>query len=195
MTAISKIQDLVGRLFDAEAAAQRVIDTVHENIHEAKGFFVSYSVPSLGAMTSPNDMITLTFTTPDTTKWPHLQFEAKGTAGWRVRLIEAPTGGGETQTEQLEIFNNNRNSVDVSGLIALDDTPGEVSYDATLVTGGKILFDEYIQGPGGPFASASSLGSRDEIMLKQNTKYQLSLFGTDTDPATLKMLWYEHTNL
>lgn len=40
-----------------------------------------------------------------------------------------------------------------------------------------------------------AIGSgRDEIVLKQNTKYQLSLYGTDADPATLMMDWYEHTD-
>lgn len=194
MTPLSKLQDLFGRMFETEVSAAKVIDTVHENIHDEKGFFVTYSVLSLGAMTSPDDTITLTFTTPDTVEWSHFKFEVKGTAGWRVRMIEAPTGGGASQTEQFEIYNANRNSANISSFIALDSTPGEVSYDATLATGGKTLLDEYIEGAGLPFTSASSVGGRDEIVLKQNTKYQLSVFGTDTDPATIKMSWYEHTN-
>ena len=194
MTAISRIQQLLNSAKDSISNALTWISASHEEIHGGNKFFVSYSVADLGAMTSPADMITLTFTTPNTTKWSHFQFEVTGTAGWRVRMIEAPSGGAETQTGQFVIYNNNRNSAKVSTLIALDSTAGEVSYDATLATGGVTLLDEYLKGTGGPFASASSLGSRDEIILKQNTKYQISVFGTANDPATIKMLWYEHTN-
>lgn len=194
MTAISRIAQILNRCVDASTFAAKIISYPHAEIHEGNGFFVSYSVPSLGAMTSPDDMVTLTFTTPDTVRWPHFRFYGQGTGGWRVRMIEAPTGGGATQTEQLEVFNNDRNCSIVSTVIALDSTPGEVSYDATLATGGKTLLDEYIPGGGGPFSSVSLSGTREEIILKQNTKYQVSVYGTDADPATLKLTWYEHEN-
>lgn len=181
---------------DGNTNALRVISHPHHEIHGGSAYFVVYSVPSLGVMATPDDMITLTWTTPNTAKWGHFQFACKGTSGWRVRLIEAPTGGAENQTGQLPIYNNERNSGNTSGFIALDSTSGEVSYDATLATGGNTLIDQYIEGSTGFFSSSSGdAASREEIILKQNTKYQVSLYGTDGDPATIKMAWYEHTNI
>lgn len=164
----------------------------HHEIHAGDSFYVAYSVESLGGMAAPDDMITLTFTTPDSLAWSHFTFFAIGTGGWRLRFIEAPTGGAASQTEQLPIINRNRNSLKTSGLIALDATEGEVSYDATLATGGNTLWDEYVAGE--PKVSGFGGSGRHEMILRQNTKYQLSLYGTDMDPATLIMDWYEHTS-
>jgi len=187
--------DSLGRIarIDPTTWVLAMIDYAHYETHGGSRFFRNYSVASLGAMTTPTDMITLTWTTPDTAKWEHFTFYAIGTGGWRTRLIEAPTGGGASPTGKFAMLNHQRNSPKVSTCIALDGTAGSISYDATLVTGGTTLWDEYM--PGGSKISGIAVGSdRDEIVLKQNTKYQLSLFGTDTDPATLHLDWYEHTN-
>ncbi len=177
---------------DASTNSAQTVSYPHHETHAGSRYYLTYSVESLGAMTTPADMITLTWTTPDTTKWEHFTFWAKGTGGWRLRLIEAPSGGAESQTEQLVMLNKNRNSDNVATCIALDSTAGEVSYDATLATGGTSLWDEYIVG--GSKTSGNVGEDRDEIVMKQNTKYQLSLYGTDTDPATLHVDWYEHTD-
>ena len=193
-----QIQGLIGTdsrrtvWLDKATGALIFLDYPHHEIHAGDRFYVMYSVASLGAMAAPDDMITLTFTTPNTTKWGHFSFLAIGTGGWRLRLIEAPSGGAASQTEQLSVLNRNRNSSKVSTMIALDSTAGEVSYDATLATGGTALWDEYV--PGGSKVAGLVGSGRDEIVLKQNTKYQLSLYGTDADPATLMMDWYEHTD-
>jgi hypothetical protein len=168
------------------------IDYVHHEAHDGKRFYVTYSVASLGAMETPADMITLTWTTPNTTEWEHFTFWAAGSSGARVRLIEAPTGGAEDQTEQLAVLNHNRNSDNASSAIALDSTAGEVSYDATLATGGITLWDEYISG--GKQVGDTVGSDRDEIVLKQNTKYQLSIYDTGNNVGTLHIDWYEHTN-
>jgi hypothetical protein len=143
-------------------------------------------------MTTPDDMITLTWTTPDTTAWEHFTFWGEGISGARVRLIEAPSGGAESQTEQFPVLNHNRNSDRIASCIALDSTVGEVSYDATLATGGTSLWDQYVAG--GKQAGGQSGSDRDEIILKQNTKYQLSIFDAGNNPATLHIDWYELTN-
>lgn len=180
---------------DQKSGSILTVDYAHHEKHEGDDFFVVYSVPSLGAMSSPDDTITLTFNTPDTTKWGHFIFRVTGTGGWLIRLIEAPTGGAETPTGTLPIYNSNRNMAIVSTFTDISGTPGVVSYDATLATGGNILWSEYIAGNSGPQTGGDVGGHDEEIILKQNTLYQLSLFGTDADPATLKIGWYEHTNL
>lgn len=168
-------------------------DYAHHEIEKGKAFYVMYSVASLGAMTTPDDMITLDFTTPDTTKWGHFTFAVKGSAGWRVRLIEAPTGGAATPTGQFSILNHNRNSA-IASTFTDGSTADQVNYDSTLATGGTTLWDEYMEGSGGPQSGGTGSGARDEIVLKQNTKYQASIYGTDASAATLYINWYEHTD-
>jgi len=178
--------------FDATTWAALFMSYPHHEAHQGKRFYRNYSVPSLGALTSPDDTISLTWVTPDTAVWEHFTFYGTGTGGWRLRLIEAPTGGAASPTGKFSLLNHQRNSPNVSTALAIDGTAGQVSYDATLATGGVTLWDDYI--PGGSKVSGTIGSDRDEIILKQNTKYQLSLFGTDTDPATVHIDWYEHTN-
>lgn len=178
---------------DSTTNALNTIAYAHHEAHEGNRFFVQYSVADLGAMTTPNDMITLTFTTPDTAKWGHFIFTATGSSGWLVRLIEAPTGGAATPTGVLLILNKNRNSSKKS-TVSDGTTAGQVSYDATLATGGTTLWNGYIEGSTSGITGTGFSGKRDEIILKQNTQYQLSIFGTDAEAATLYIDWYEHTN-
>ena len=133
-------------IVDSSTRSLVTVNYEDNKIHEGDDFFLTYSVASLGAMTLPDDMITLTFTTPDTTKWGHFKFKIVGTAGWRIRLIEAPTGGGATPTGSLSILNSNRNSSVTSGFLDVAGTPvvNKISYDATLATGGITLLDEYL---------------------------------------------------
>ena len=180
---------------DGNTGALIGITYPHHEAHGGSAYYRLYSVASLGAMTTPNDMITLDWTTPNTTKWSHMDFRVKGVAGWRVRLIEAPTGGAEDPTGQLTVFNRDRNSSNTS-TVTDGSTAGQINYDSTLATGGTTLWDEYMEGntTNLPSTTNAKTGERDEIILKQNTKYQLSLFGTDNFPATLYLSWYEHTN-
>ena len=170
-----------------------VIDYAHHEKHSGSDFFLVYSVVSLGALLAPDDTMTLTFTTPNTTKWGHFTFRVTGTGGWRVRLIEAPTGGGITPTGSLTLLNSNRNSSTTSTFLDVAAAPvaGKVSYGATLATGGTTLIDEYIHGD--KFI-AGAANHDEEIILKQNTAYQVSLYGIETDPATIRIGFYEHTN-
>lgn len=184
-------------LIDDISGALIAINNAHKEIHEGEDFFVIHSIPSLGAQTTPDDMVTLTFTTPDTSKWGHFEFRVIGTGGWRVRLIEAPSGGMATPTGSLNILNSNRNSSNVSTFKDVAGSPasGKVSYDATLATGGITVWDEYLAGSSGPQSGGEIAGHDQEIILKQNTTYQLSVYGTDTDPISIRISWYEHANI
>lgn len=173
---------------DGESESLGVIDVAHRKGHDGKRFYVMYSVASLGAMTTPDDMITIDFTTG--TSDLHFAFSAIGTAGWRVRLIEAPTGGAASPAGQLTILNHNRGSSTAS-TVTDGSTAGQVNYDSTLATGGVTLWDEYLGGASGPFAVGTLGGARNELELLPSTKYQLSLYGTDTNPGTLVIDWYE----
>jgi len=179
---------------DKTTNALTTIGYAHHEAHAGSRFYVQYSVADVGAATTPTDMMTLSFTTSDTAKWDHFLFLGTGTSGWRLRLIEAPTAGAATATGTLPIINHQRNSTKVSVTTNIAGTAAVVDYDATLATGGLTLWDDYIAGSTTGQTGNGSSAARDEIILKQNTTYQLSLYGTDNDAGTLYIDWYEHTN-
>ena len=182
---------------DASSGSLLEINNEHGKVHAGEHYNVQYSVASLGVATTPNDMMTLTWTTPDTAKWLHMIVAAVSSSGARFRLIEGGSGGGTGPTGIITAYNSNRNSDNTSGIINAESTPaaGSVSYDATLVTGGKSLVDVFIgaDGQGNTFVAGSDRGMQ-EWMLKQGTQYQVSILETDNVPGTLQLSWYDNTN-
>ena len=174
-----------GTAIDAATNAVNTLTYSHHEVHEGNHFYVLYSVPSLGAMTTPDDMIQLHFATPDTTKWLHMIFHAKSGGAARFRITEAPSGGLATPTGTLTIFNKNRNSSNTSGLAS-------VSYDGTAASGGTLLADEYVGE--GRTGAGESRGAQEWI-LKQNTTYAVSLYDTTAITASIVLDWYEHTSI
>ena len=104
---LAKLVDIFKKATDKTVQSLQTIDYAHHEVHEGSRFYVQYGVASLGALTSPDDMITLTFKTPNTLKWDHFIFLVTGSSGFRIRLIEAPTGGAATATGTIEIQNKN----------------------------------------------------------------------------------------
>jgi len=191
---IPKMTDILNKAIDTSTNALTFVDYDHHETHGGSRFYVHYGVASLGAMTTPDDTITLTFKTPDTAKWGHFIFLAEGSSGMRVRLIEAPTGGAASATGTIDILNKARNYQNTKkSTFSNGSTAGVVNYDATLATGGVSLWDNYISGATVGRTGSGSSGKRDELVLMKNTTYQLSIYGTATEPATLYIDWYEHT--
>jgi hypothetical protein len=177
---------------DAATNAINVIEYEHHEIHAGSSYLVVYSVANLGAMSTPNDMIQLSFATPNTAKWMHMVIMVQSGGAALFTLTEAPTGGMETPTGTLPAYNKNRNSTNTSGILsATDGTAGVVSYDGTAATGGAVLWSEYV---GQGTASKGEGGGRFELILKQNTVYAVSLYDTTAITASIMMDWYEHTN-
>ena len=185
----------MGLMEDRSTNARNCISYEHHEVHAGSHFEVSYSVASIGALTTPDDAITLSWKTPDSLKEMHIIFSAICEGGARVRFIEGKTGGGATPTGVLAAYNSNRRS-DTTSLVrdVAGANVGNMSYDATIFTGGTTILDEYLAGVG-PGVNDEASGSRgtQEWILERNTLYQLSIFDTGTVPATLKVTWYEHT--
>jgi hypothetical protein len=56
------------------------------------------------------------------------------------------------------------------------------------------LIDEYLPGSGsGPISSPVGASRENEIILKKDEFYQLSIFEAGTVPGSIKISWYEHT--
>lgn len=180
---------------DAATHALVGITYEHYEVHGGDHFNVQYSVASLGAASSPEDMMTLTWKTPNTARWLHMTVAAISSSGARFKFIEGGTSGGANPTGIITAYDANRNTGNMSAIINIASTPaaGSVSYDATLVTGGASLVDVFIgaDGQGNTFVAGSDRGQQ-EWVLKQDTQYQVSILEADNVPGTLQLSFYEH---
>ncbi len=158
---------------DLIAEAPIIIDWSAAMVNQGRHFFLTYSVADVGAASTPTDMMTLSWKTPNTTVWEHFAFMAIGTAGAQIRLIEGKTGGGASPTGVLQTYNNNRNSSDASTILDVaGGNASKVSNDATLFTGGLSLLDEYITALGiVTFYSGNKNQGDNKLLMKQNTVY------------------------
>ena len=167
---------------DEKTGAATIIDYEHHEVHEGSHYFCSYSVASIGAMTTPDDMIQLTWATPNSTKLWHLTIGGKCGATALYKFTEGWTGGGVSPTGSLVGYNRNRNYKNAS-------TP--IYYDATEVTGGIVLEQEYVAA--GKFGAGESRGAQ-EWVLRPSENYAVSLYLNAANEAELELNWYEHSN-
>lgn len=159
------------------------MDYAHHEIHEGDHYF--YTDYDGDVDTAGPKYYRLT--TPNTTKWIHLNLNlySEGVGTWQ--LFENPTvnAAGTTATT----FNNNRNSGNTAGLV--------VAYDATSTADGTLL-KTWRTGSGTtvPTRVGSSSSRDEEIILKQAEDYFIK-FTPDADNAKtkLELEWYEHTNV
>jgi len=167
---------------DVQTRALITIDYEHHEVH-AGSHFIYYDYDADVDTAGPKYY---RLTTPDTTKWIHMQFvlQSEGAGTWQ--LFENPTvnAAGTTATT----FNNDRNSATAAGLV--------VAYDATSTADGtQIKIWRTGSGTNAPSRAGTESRSSVELILKQNEDYFLK-FTPDSDNCKTKveMLWYEHTN-
>jgi hypothetical protein len=161
----------------------QTIEYEHHEVH-AGSHFIYYDYDSDVDTASPKYY---RLTTPNTTKWAHIQFVlySEGFGTWQ--LFENPTvnAAGTTATT----FNNDRNSETAATLV--------IAYDATSTADGtQIKVWRTGSGTNAPQRAGSESRASVELILKQNEDYFLK-FTPDADNAKTKVevLWYEHTNI
>jgi len=173
-------------VIDSTTRVLPTCDFLDYSIREGRGFEIMWGVADIGAATTPNDMITLSFTTPaSTVALMHLFLEVSGPATALLTLIEGKTGGGATPTGTVTSFNSDRGSSAVS---AVTDVAGanatKMSYDATAFTGGTTLLSKYL-GPDLEYVSKRG------IVLAPATIYQVGLLETTNVAADIHLRWVE----
>ena len=156
----------------------KTISGPHHEIHEGKSYHVHYSVASIGALTTPDDAIQISWTTPGGPSQMNMVIHAQCGASALYKFTEGWTGAGVSPTGTLTGHNKNR---------AFPDSSITFSYDATLVTGGTVLEQEYVAT--GKFSAGESRDSQEWI-LDVNTKYAVSLFLAAAEIATISLEWY-----
>jgi hypothetical protein len=167
---------------DASTHSLQTIDYAHHEIHTGGHFFYT---------DFDNDVDTASpkyyrLTTPDTTKWIHMNLTlySEGAGTWQ--LFENPTvnaaGTGAT------VFNNNRNSATVAGLVIATDPTSTA--DGTLLKSWRTG-----SGTAVPTRVGSASGRDEEIILKQNEDYFIKFTpDADNSKTKLELEWYEHTD-
>lgn len=167
---------------DTSTHSIQTIEYEHHEIHAGSHFFY-YDYDNDVDTAAPKYY---RITTPNTTKWSHIQFilSSEGAGTWQ--LFENPTinAAGTTAT----VFNNDRNSLTAATLV--------VAFDATTTSDGtQIKVWRTGSGTTAPSRVGTESRSSVEVILKQSEDYVLK-FTPDADNCKTKveMLWYEHTN-
>lgn len=161
--------------YDEMSRLLATIDAEHSAIH--KGWHFNYA--DYETNIDNGTTIDFTFTTPDTAEWTHFIFKAYSSLGITVELYEGATGvsGGTAITPR----NNNRNSVNTSGVILLKDPT--ITDDGTRAAGFLAGADR----------TAGSAGRENEFILKQNTTYITRITSlANSNSITWDAEWYEY---
>lgn len=103
-----------------------------------------------------------------------------------LSLYEAPTITDGTL--QFTKMNCDRRSAKTGTFI--------LYYNPTAVSGGTLLFTDYIATGGGPKGTGGTTVGINEVVFKPNTKYVLAITntGTQTSNVQINYLWYESSN-
>lgn len=171
-----------GAEVDAISLAAVGIDTVHDRIHDGQAFSISDRATPVNIATPKKYL----FITPNTGLRAHFIFSVHTEPGARIQFFEGTTvsANGTPLTPQ----NNNRNSTNTALL--------SVFADPTVTGDGTSLFDrEEGTATVGPTKGVGlELAHTNEIILKQNTKYELKITPLSNNTvASTELDWYEVT--
>jgi hypothetical protein len=178
-----KISDTESRIVrvDASTHALMAVTYEHHEVHAGSHYEVRINkdVPNAGAYN-------IAFTTPDTTKWAHMIFGVSVELEADVLLYEDITSftGGTAVTP----INNNRNSVNTSGLV-------DMEWDTTPTLGTPLELAHMVLGSGR--VSGGEARGAAEFVLKQNTTYIMLITnqsGSAANEVIIFLNWYEHTS-
>lgn len=159
----------------------QVIEYEHHEIHAGSHFFVT----DYQTINSGNSVDWL-ITAPNTTKWAHMVIFVEGTAVTTIVLYE---GSDRTGSAALTAVNSNRNSATAATTtvhrgVAAGSTDGTAIWQ---ISGGSATAQS---------RSGQEGRKENEIILKQNTKYNLKVTsGTAGNIVSVHFGWYEHTNV
>ena len=168
---------------DQTTDASSIVDYEHKEVHTGDAFYVTGS-----AEIDATQLISHRFTTPNTAEWMHFYFVVEAQGSVTVQIIEGISNLIESSTG---IYNRNRNYSD-----ALATMTHEV-YNNTAGTGGTVIWAWTSGGAIGATARSPGVTRQSgEIVLKQNTKYEVKITSNVNDNTiTAYVTWYEHTNV
>ena len=159
------------------------IDYEHHEVHQGSHYYLTdYTTLASDA--------TLKFvvTTPNTTEWTHFTFALDSTGQTTVITYEDSTVPS-TDVTPIVPFNNNRNSVNTSGL-TVGTVVAFASSDGTKIAGRSFGIEANPAQIRGGNAERSK-----ELVLKQNSTYVIAIASQSaTNIVSYDASWYEHTS-
>jgi len=166
---------------DASTEAQITITYGHHELHDG----TAYSCSDVVNVSSTTQYWMVT--TPDTTAWAHMIFDAECTGEMLLTITE---GADRTGTTALSKINHNRNSANTSGLTM------HRGYSAGTTNGAVTLRSTRVgsTGVGSKTISGGGLRGQNEYILKQNTKYIIAATTYANVYVSLHLEFYEHTD-
>lgn len=164
---------------DAITGAFTTVDYAHHEIHSGSHYYIEgIATMALG------DSIMIKLVTPNTTKWAHFLWEITSSDVLTTILYE-DVSGGMAGGSGITPLNNNRNSVNTSGLT--------ITQGVTIATD---LGTTISQCKWGTKQAGGGQSREDEIILKQDATYlRLFVSGANGNLVCFKAIWYEHTSL
>jgi hypothetical protein len=155
----------------------------HHMVHEGNLYRIS-DVQNVNTTT-----LKWMLTTPNTTKWMHMTFPFECTGEMTMLITE---GADRTGTNLLTAVNRNRNSGNTATLVV------HRAYSDGSTDGATTILTSRVGATGiAPSKTLAVSGTRaeSEWILKQNTKYIVSVTTYADVYVTARFDWYEHTNL
>ena len=174
--------------FDKTTGGLLTIDYAHHEIHDGGSYRASHS-----AAGGSGTKATVSFKTPDTSKWLHVVIGARSNVEAIYTLGEAATVTASSGSDYAP-RNRNRNSTNTSGVSGAGSAggAGNCTIGATVTGFGTVL--EVIHFGDGKKAGGDARGSAEWI-LKPNTVYAAEVESQAvTSEVSIDIDWYEHTN-
>ena len=173
---------------DGTTASLLVIDHTHHKIHE--GVMYHATANAAGGL---GTKATLSFTTPNTTKWAHMLIHTRSNVEAIYTLGEGATITAASGSN-WPATNKNRNSTNTSDMISAGSSSGAgyITVNATVTSAGNVIDNDHF----GIGRSGGESRNDDEWILKQNTTYAAEVISeAATSEVSISIEWYEHTDL
>lgn len=170
---------------DPATSSLQVVDYDHHEIHSGSHFEIVGNVNL-----SVNNVLDIQITTPNTDKWAHLSTVLSVESETNIYIYENVTIN--TAGTSVTPLNNNRNSVNTSGLTFATITNTSVANaNADTAVAGATQLANLIIGAG---KDAGSDSRGREIILKQNEDYSIRFIANSAGYVNYNLQWYEHTS-
>jgi len=182
-------QAIVGTAFDKNlygidyiSGLLSTIDHVSYAVHLGCAYIMS-DVQSVSTTTQKWLIIT-----PNTTEWAHMNFSIECTGEMYVVVTE---GADRTTGTELTPINHNRNITATAEVRVLRGATGGTTDGAT-----TIFAERVGSTTSGPFGGGGlgKGGNAREFLLRQNTRYVVSVTTYAAVYVSLELDWFEHTN-
>lgn len=160
----------------------------HHEVHDGD----SYDAYVYDADLDGAEIISISFTTPNTTSYLHMVSSAQNSSTSLFEIGEGATVTAGSGTDRA-CYNRRRTSSNTSGIKSLAETPAvsKYTYNGTITNMGTTLYQAVVGT--GRFGGGTATRGTAELILKPNTVYSFRLTGiADNGVASIDLTWYEH---